>query len=306
MPAQFLLDPMPNAEAVKWLEDKPLVSKRVFNRLLPELRARALTVAGIAVADVLQSVRDTLADLPRGGDWDHLKASLVRQLHSFLADDEDDPDNTAAAERRAELLLRTHGFQAYAVAQHEALADQRDIFPFQQYLSMQDARVRPAHAALDGVILPADSPFWQLHTPPWDWGCRCRVAPMLPEEVELIRAEDAGKPPEDQRVLEGPALDKLERQNRLHRTVRDDSGKVVQDGIQGTDVRAPADKGDPRTAYRFEPASLHLTAEQLRARMEPAEWLLFEAWARNTPLTSGAAQTVWDWISNTPPADPTP
>ncbi len=303
-PDNFLLEPVPNDEAAAWIADKPVVSKAVFDRLPPELRARAFTVAGVAVADVLQSVRDTLAELPRGGDWDDLKERLVEDLHPYL-NDEADPENTAAAERRAELLLRTHGFQAYAAAQHEVMADQRDIFPFQQYLSMGDNRVRPSHAALEGIVLPADSPFWHRHTPPWDWGCRCRVAPMLPEEVDMIRAEDAGKPPEEQRVIEGPALTKLETEGRIHRTVRDDHGKVIRDGLQGTDVRAPADKGDPRTAYRFEPHSLRLTPAQLQARMPPEEWADFEAWARQQPLhPSDPDTTVWSWMAGGPASQP--
>lgn len=34
---------------------------------------------------------------------------------------------------------------------------------------------RPHHVALNGVVEPADSAFWQTHYPPNGWGCRCRV-----------------------------------------------------------------------------------------------------------------------------------
>jgi SPP1 gp7 family putative phage head morphogenesis protein len=81
-----------------------------------------------------------------------------------------------AADRRAELLLRTHGQQAYATTQYKMMDEQRDLFPFWQYLSMGDSHVRATHAALDGVVLPADSEFWTTHFPPWDWGCRCQCA----------------------------------------------------------------------------------------------------------------------------------
>jgi SPP1 gp7 family putative phage head morphogenesis protein len=297
LPPSFLLDPVPNDEAADWISKKPLTSGAVFKRLLPEIRARAFAVAGVECAGTLRTLRDTLAELPRGGDWDELKESLVNDLHPFLAS-ADDPENLGAATRRAELLLRTHGFQAYAVAQHEALADQRDIFPFQQYLSMGDSKVRPSHAALDGVVLPANSPFWLRHTPPWDWGCRCRVAPLLPEDVDEIREADRTKPPEDQRVIEGPALTRLEGEGRINRTVRDETGKVIRDGIQGVDVKAPADKGDPRTAYRFEPSSLRLTPAQLQSRMRPTEWADFVSWAQAQPLhPTDSSSTVWQWMS---------
>ena len=298
-PARFLFEPTPHTEAADWLTNKPLVSRETFAGLLPELRARAFTVAGIESAAVQQRLRDTLADLPRGADWNVLKTQLIADLHPYLADP-DDPENLNAARRRAELLLRTHGFQAYTVAQENALADQLDIFPFKQYLSMSDERVRPAHAALDGLVLPVNSPFWQLHTPPWDFGCRCRTAPLLEDEAAEIRQADATRPPEDRRTLEGPALAKLENEGRIHRTVRDETGKVIRDGAQGVDVRAPADKGDPATAYRFEPTTLRLTPDQLRARMDPAEWSTFEAWAKKQTLSKTDPTTVYDWLAGQP------
>lgn len=35
---------------------------------------------------------------------------------------------------------------------------------------------RPSHVAWDGVALPPDHPFWDLHFPPCGWGCTCRVS----------------------------------------------------------------------------------------------------------------------------------
>lgn len=295
-PRAFLFDPTPHTEAADFLTGKPLVSKSTFAGLLPELRARAFTVAIKETAGVLQRLRDTLAELPRGGDWDTLKKQLSAELHPFLAD-EDNPTNRNAANQRAELLLRTHGFQAYTVAQEAALADQLDIFPFKQYLSMGDARVRPAHAALDGLVLPVDSPFWRLHTPPWDFGCRCRTAPLLEDQAAEIRQADATRPPEDRRTLDGPALARLENEGRLNRTVRDETGKVIRDGVQSVDVRAPSEKGDPATAYHFEPSTLRLTPDQLRARMAPEEWQTFAGWARKQTLSNFDPTTVWAWLS---------
>ncbi len=292
--AQFLDRPVPNADAADWIAGKPLVSKTVFENLLPELRARVFTVSGLTSAEALRSVRDTLAELPLGGDWDALKTQIIAQLHPFLRDP-DEPENTRAARRRAELLLRTQGFQAYAVAQHNALAEQADIFTHRQYLSMGDDRVRPAHAALNGVILPADSPFWDTHTPPWDWGCRCRLAPLMPEEVEEIADSEANLPPEDQQVLQGAARAKLERENRLNRNVRDpETGQLLRDGIQGVSTTPPIDK-NPATGYRFSPQSLRWTETDLKARTDPPVWAEFAAWAAKAVITD-LSTTVLAWL----------
>ena len=42
-----------------------------------------------------------------------------------------------------------------------------------QYRTAGDDRVRAEHAALEGVTLPMDDPFWEDYFPPNSWGCRC-------------------------------------------------------------------------------------------------------------------------------------
>lgn len=44
-----------------------------------------------------------------------------------------------------------------------------------QYRTAGDDRVRAEHAALEGVTLPIDDPFWEEYYPPNGWNCRCTV-----------------------------------------------------------------------------------------------------------------------------------
>ncbi len=44
-----------------------------------------------------------------------------------------------------------------------------------QYRTQNDEKVRPEHAALDGVTLPPSDPFWEEFYPPNGWNCRCTV-----------------------------------------------------------------------------------------------------------------------------------
>lgn len=44
-----------------------------------------------------------------------------------------------------------------------------------QYRTQKDDKVRPEHAALDGVTLPPTDPFWAEFYPPNGWNCRCTV-----------------------------------------------------------------------------------------------------------------------------------
>lgn len=283
----FLLEPVPHKEAVAFIKSKPAVSRAVFDRLLPELKARAFTVTGIEDATVLQGIRDRIAELPAGGNWEEIKEDLIENISPFLAKG-DTPEDAAranvAATRRAELLLRLHGFQAYSAAAYQVMDAQRDVFPYWEYRSMNDQKVRDTHAALNGMVLPADSKFWEKHYPPWQWGCRCQVVPLTEEDVEELRAADAARPLDERRVLEGEALRQIEEQGRL-----------VKGPNQIFDLRTPGEKGQPG-AFEWSPADLRIPLAGLRERYDAEVFAKFVEWARGVPLDA-TGETVWDWAS---------
>jgi SPP1 gp7 family putative phage head morphogenesis protein len=51
----------------------------------------------------------------------------------------------------------------------------KDLFPYLEYKTQQDARVREAHAMLSGVVKKVDDPFWNYYMPKNGWNCRCFV-----------------------------------------------------------------------------------------------------------------------------------
>lgn len=283
----MLLKPAPHKEAAKFIQDKPAVTRAVFNELLPELQARAFTVTGIESANVLQDIRDRIADLPLGGNWDEIKAELAEKISPFLTSDEGDPEakakGKAKAERRAELLIRLHGFQAYSASAYRVMDRQRDVFPFWMYRSMGDGKVRDSHAALNGKILPSTSPFWQKHYPPWEWACRCQAVPMMEADVDEIRDAEKDRPVEERRVMEGAALESVEQR-----------GTLVSGPNKIHDLRTPSEKGKPG-GFEWSPGDLTLTPDQLRSRYSPEIWTKFEAWAKAAKLSKN--RTVWDWMN---------
>lgn len=60
-------------------------------------------------------------------------------------------------------------------ARWQEIQKEKDLFPFLQYQTVGDARVRPEHEILDGVVYPVDHPFWDSFMPPNGWRCRCDV-----------------------------------------------------------------------------------------------------------------------------------
>ena len=67
-----------------------------------------------------------------------------------------------------------------------------------QYRTAGDSKVRPEHAALNGVTLPPSDPFWQTYYPPNGWNCRCTVVqvrkakyPTTPHDEAMKRGAEA-------------------------------------------------------------------------------------------------------------------
>jgi SPP1 gp7 family putative phage head morphogenesis protein len=182
----FTFSPMPHSEAVSRIAGLPLVSREVMDELLPELRAYAFTVTGLDRFDQLAKVRDVIAAVPAGEQtWAKARKEIAAELSEDLGG--------KVAQRRAELLLRTHVFRSYAASRYRRLMQQVDVFPFWQYKTHGDGNVRPSHAALNGKIFPAGHDIWQRIFPPWDWGCRCLVVPLTKRSAEKQSADPSAR-----------------------------------------------------------------------------------------------------------------
>lgn len=63
-------------------------------------------------------------------------------------------------------------------AKWEKFAQDEDEY-YLQYRTANDGAVRPEHAALHDVTLPASDSFWDSYYPPNGWNCRCTVVQVL-------------------------------------------------------------------------------------------------------------------------------
>lgn len=284
MPA-FFTDATPNTKASEAIRGKSPVTREVFQSLLPELQADAFVIAEIEAFDVLQRIRDTIAELPLGGDWKELKAQIVDELGPYF-------DTEAAALRRAELLLRMHGFRAYSAANHRLIEAHADVFPFCQYVCTTDGRERATHGALHGKVLPTNHPFWRNHTGPWEYGCRCGKSPLTAEEADEIAGEDATKPAEKQKVLTGAILNRLELTGILFTARPDPRGGSKTGAAQDFDVRTPKERGESEFEWRAGDTGIPLS--EIRDRYDAETWAAFMAHAKATEIRPGL--TVWQWL----------
>lgn len=278
----------PNKEAVALIHGLRPVASSVFYGLLPELRARAFTVSGVEGANVLQRVRDAIAALPQGIGpdgkdyiWDTQAKEIAAELEPFLGEE--------GAARRAEILLRTSGFQAFSTTIWN-IAQADDDTTHLQYIHGDQAKdPTPSHLALDGIVLPKDDPFWQTHTGPWGHlGCVCYVRPMNEDLVAEAQAKDDQlSNPEARNVLDGQTLDQLH------------NGTLMREGRRH-DVSPP----EGERAFKWHPDDLRIPLDDLKQRYDQPIWDAFQLWSMKTLISPHT--TVWNWLNQPTPTQARP
>jgi len=96
---------------------------------------------------------------------------------------------------------------ANTAGQWQDFIDRADLYPNLQFSTVGDDRVRPGHAALDGAIYPVNDPFWDTHTPPLDWRCRCVLIQTDEETVstgppQTVRKGFGGNPYKEKQLIQ--------------------------------------------------------------------------------------------------------
>ena len=84
---------------------------------------------------------------------------------------------------------------AEMAAKWERYAEDGDEY-YLQYRTAGDDHVRPEHAELNGITLPASDSFWDTYYPPNGWNCRCNVVQVLRSRntaTDHEQAMDRGK-----------------------------------------------------------------------------------------------------------------
>lgn len=87
----------------------------------------------------------------------------------------------------------TAHLSALAAAKHQELKTKTRLYPYWEYKTVGDDRVRADHAALNGVILKHDDPLWDEIYPPNGYNCRCSVEPRLAHEGRKADVEEMRK-----------------------------------------------------------------------------------------------------------------
>lgn len=161
-------------DALAFWRDKKPVSKSAFAKLDDAAKSRAFTAAGLAQQDMLADLHASLLEAMKNGET---FAMWQKRILEIL-------EETGWTGARLETIFRTNVQTAYAAGRYAQMREVSKSRPYWQYIAVGDDRTRPEHAALHGMVFPADHDFWSTNYPPNGYRCRCTVRSLSARQVE--------------------------------------------------------------------------------------------------------------------------
>jgi len=93
---------------------------------------------------------------------------------------------------RTGVIFNTNLSTAYAAGHWKQMTD-KDVVnhrPYLRYVPSHADRKRPEHVKLYNLVLRYDDPFWDTHSPPNGWGCKCGLASLSERELDRYIEEE--------------------------------------------------------------------------------------------------------------------
>lgn len=158
-----------------------------------EANASAFTVAKVARADVLESIRHGVSRALAEGQTERWFAQNLEPYLKLAGwwGKQVVVDPAGGAEvvqlgspHRLRTIYRTNLQSAYMAGRYKRQMEMSDARPYWMYLAINDARTRPAHRALHGKVFRFDDPIWSSAYPPNGINCRCRVRALSQRNLE--------------------------------------------------------------------------------------------------------------------------
>lgn len=179
------LKPLPPKEAIEFFRQKGYQIGFDHRDVWQQEHQAAFTVAKAMNLDILKDVRaavdDALANGTAFADFrKNLKPILVEKGWWGKTDMLDPLTNELkqvqlGSTRRLKLIYDTNLRTSHSEGQWQRIQETKDTFPYLKYVHGNSAHPRVQHLGWNGLVLPADDPFWLAHYPVKAFRCHCFV-----------------------------------------------------------------------------------------------------------------------------------
>jgi SPP1 gp7 family putative phage head morphogenesis protein len=165
------MQPVTFLEALQYAHSKKIVLPDEFYSMDLKTRQMATTVSFLSsleqIETVIKAVNKSIADGGTFNDFQKLIAESEIILPKHYLDN----------------VFRTNIQNAYGHGRWQQQQRNKSKRPYLMYSAINDSRVRPAHLALNRIVLPIDHPFWLTHYPPLGFRCRCTCLALTEKQA---------------------------------------------------------------------------------------------------------------------------
>lgn len=190
---------LPFAEQIAFLRDKLDLPTARWTDLWQAGHDRAFVVAGAMKADLLADLHAAvLKGVAEGTTLETFRADFEAIVAKRGWTGWTGEGTQAGRAWRTRVIYSTNLRSSYAAGRWAQVQEVKAHRPYLQYRHNDSVlHPRPLHQSWDGLVLPADDPWWKTHWPPNGWGCQCRAFALNDRDLERLGKSGPDQAPND-------------------------------------------------------------------------------------------------------------
>ncbi len=170
---------LPFTQASDFLRQKVRLPTKAWTDLQGGMHSRAFVIAGAVKTELLEEMQSAvLKGIDQGTTLQQFKKDFsgIVKKHGWTF--KQDPG------WRAAVIFNTNMRTAFAAGSEAQMQRTKARRPFARYIGGLSLDPRRLHLEWNGTILPLDHPWWSTHTPPNDFGCKCKKVTASQRELD--------------------------------------------------------------------------------------------------------------------------
>lgn len=188
---------LPFQEQIDFLKQKVRIATKSYDELSSQQHDKAFVVAGAMKADLLADLHHAVKQAVEQGQAFHQFQANFDEILAKRGWLNDETQNYKAW--RAKIIYQTNLRTSHMAGRYKQMTDPNVLKarPYWRYRHNTVENPRHQHKAWDGLVLPADSPFWQRNFPPNGYGCRCTVDAINEHQLNAMGKSKPDELPKD-------------------------------------------------------------------------------------------------------------
>lgn len=186
---------VPFKEALDYLQQKIPQPTNGWADIYGQQHDHAFMVAGAKKTAIIEEFQSAIQAAIQDGETLHdfrKRFDNIVEKHGW--------DYKGSRGWRSKLIYETNIRQAYNAGREAQMAEPgfQELFPYMEYRHSGAENYRPQHKAWDRMVLAANDPWWDVHSPSNGYGCKCKKFPVSERAMKRKGKTAPDTPPKDE------------------------------------------------------------------------------------------------------------